>query len=107
MSYVKAAQVVGLLTKKGLPKGTKAKNAKMAIDGVVAYQADDGWVQVVYNNLALAEQDGIDLYRHNDQARQLIHFILCDMNEYEFKYNNYDTEGHFARHEYFYRKATN
>lgn len=105
MSYLNPVQVSNLLVKKGVPKGTKSKHSRLAIGGVAVYPSDDGWVEVSYNNLDLAEKDKINLESHNRQMRELIHFILTDMNGFEFKYNNYDIEGHFPRYEFFYRKA--
>lgn len=103
MSYLSAIQVKNLLAGYGIKRGKKSSYAKVPVDGVVTTNLGAGWVHVDFSDAAQAVKEGIDSRSYNHSMGEIIHFILSDMNQFEFRYESErDISG---RHNYFYRKA--
>lgn len=85
MAYFTAIQIKNLLDKTGIPRGTKAKFGVKPKNGVVTYNMSDGWVQVVYSNSELAQKENMHPLTHDAQGIGIIHFILVDRNQFEFR----------------------
>lgn len=85
MTYLSAVQTKNILAKYGIAKGKKSNYSSGSRDGAVATLISDGWLQVGYNNPALARESKVELVTHNSEAINLIHFILKDRNKFEFR----------------------
>ena len=104
MTYLSAAQVKNLLVKKGIARGAKASGSKKAIGGVATTDLGDGWVWVQYANSAQAEKEGVDPISFDYGVKEIIHFILKDMNDFEYRHEVRETTTQ-PLYDHFYRKA--
>lgn len=103
MTYLSATQVKNVLAGYGIKRGKKSSYAKVPVGGVVTTNLGAGWVHVDYSDTAQAKKEGADFRSFNHSMGEIIHFILADMNQFEFRYESErDMTG---RHNYFYRKA--
>ena len=104
MTYLSAVQVKNLLAKKGVARGKKSNYAKLPSNGVVTTDLGDGWVWVEYSNAEQAAKEGVDSRSYNHSMGEIIHFILKDMNDFEYRQEaRQGMQNVFYEH--FYRKA--
>lgn len=104
MTYLTAMQVKNLLAKKGIARGRKSSNEKSAIGGAVVTALADGWVWVQYANSEQAQKENIDPVSFDFGMKEIIHFILKDMNEFEYRHEVI-TNASQTLYQHFYRKA--
>lgn len=104
MTYLSALQVKNLLVKKGITRGAKASGSKKAIGGVATTDLGDGWVWVQYSNSAQAEKEGVNPTAYDFGMKEIIHFILKDMNNFEYRHEVRETTTQ-PLYDHFYRKA--
>jgi hypothetical protein len=103
MTYLSAIQVKNTLAKYGIKRGKKSSYAKLTYEGVTTTNLGDGWVWVEFSDAKQAVKENVDSASYNHSMGEIIHFILTDMNQFEFRK---EITGQLNnRHNYFYRKA--
>jgi|LauGreDrversion4_2_1035121.scaffolds.fasta_scaffold103324_4 hypothetical protein len=104
MTYLSALQVKNLLAKKGIKRGTKTSYAKNPRNGLTTTQLGDGWVMVEFFDSAEAMKEKVDPRSYNHDMREIIHFVLKDMHEFEYRHEARPNPFGTA-YDHFYRKA--
>ena len=103
MTYLSAIQVKNILAGYGVKRGKKSNYAKAPQEGATTTNLGDGWVWVEFSDAKQATKENVDPTAYNHSMGEIIHFILTDMNQFEFRK---EVTGQLNnRHNYFYRKA--
>jgi hypothetical protein len=104
MTYLSALQVKNLLAKKGIKRGTKSSYAKNPKNGLTTTQLGDGWVMVEFFDTEEAKKEKVDPSSYNREMNRIIHFILKDMNDFEYRYEARQNPLRTV-YDHYYRKA--